>query len=168
MILLVTILLYFSCYLMKFNHKCTLLFSHYWTLSMTIQFLWRPNLPEEDKSRDMIFNAWVFSFKVIVTWLFGFFTRDPSVDCPHFWSYDVVHRVETGDFYLTIYCSKVGAQISWTRPSLNTKLRLLPIIRILQKPNARSTFLSYLIRSTIAKNNVFKASWVTSLPIQAP
>ena len=41
------------------------------------------NLPEDDKSKDMIFKAAVFSFKVWVTVGFGFLTRLPSVELAH-------------------------------------------------------------------------------------
>ena len=38
----------------------------------------------------------------------------------------------------------------------------------LQKPKARSIFLSNLIKSTMPRNNVLRASEATSLPMQAP
>lgn len=63
------------------------------------------NLPEDDKSKDMILRAAVFSFKVWVTVTFGFLTRLPKVEFAHDCPYEVLQRVETGDFCLTIESS---------------------------------------------------------------
>ena len=51
--------------------------------------------------------------------------------------------------------------------SKNTTERFLLMILTLQKPKAKSMFLSYLIKSWIAKNNVLRASKTTSFPRQA-
>jgi len=63
------------------------------------------NLPEDDKSKDIILRAAVFSFKVWVTVTFGFLTRLPKVEFAQADPYDVLQRVETGDFCLTIVYS---------------------------------------------------------------
>lgn len=63
--------------------------------------------------------------------------------------------------------SNLGAAICLFKSFLKTTLRSLFIILTLQKPNARSIFLSYLIKSWIAKKRVFKASVTTSVPRQA-
>ena len=63
------------------------------------------NLPEDDKSKDIILRAAVFSFKVWVTVTFGFLTRLPKVEFAQVDPYDVLQRVETGDFCLTIVYS---------------------------------------------------------------
>jgi hypothetical protein len=112
----------------------------------------------------MTLRAAVFSFKVYVTSLFGFLTRLPKVDLAHVSPYDVLQRVETGEVYLYIYFSNVGAAIDLVNPPLNTVLKFLLLILTLQKPNARSIFLSYLIKSLMAKKIVFKASVTTSVP----
>jgi len=109
-------------------------------------------------------SAAVFSFSVYVTSLFGFLTRLPNVDLAHVSPYDVFQRVETGDFYLCICFSKVGAAIYFDNPCLKTVLSLLFAHLTLQKPNARSIFLSYLIKSLMAKKIVFNASVTTSTP----
>lgn len=115
----------------------------------------------------MIFNAWVFSSNVYATSLFGFFTRDPRVDLAHVSPYDVLHRVETGDFYLTIYSSNAGSAMVLVSPSLKVVFKFLPVILTLQKPNARLRSLSNLIKSLIAKKIVFNASVTTSVPSMA-
>ena len=63
------------------------------------------NLPDDDKSKDMILRAAVFSFNVWVTVGFGFLTRLPKVEFAQDYPYDVLQRVETGDFCLTIVYS---------------------------------------------------------------
>ena len=73
-------------------------------------------------------------------------------------------RVETGDFYLAIEFSKSAEPICFERSSLKATLRFLLWILTLQNPKARSIFLSYLIRSWIAKNIVLSASYTTSFP----
>lgn len=89
------------------------------------------------------------------------------MDLAHVSPYEVLQRVETGDFYLTICYSKVGAAIYLERPSLNTVESFLLQHLTLQKPNARSIFLSYLIKSLMAKKMVFNASVTTSVPSMA-
>jgi len=91
-------------------------------------------------------------------------TRLPNVDLAHVSPYEVLQRVETGDCYLTIYFSKVGAAIDFVNPPLKTVLKFLLVILTLQKPNARSILLSYLIKSLMAKKIVFNASVTTSVP----
>jgi hypothetical protein len=125
------------------------------------------NLPEDDKSKDMILSAAVFSFKVWVTVGFGFLTRLPKVDFAQVLLYDVLQRVETGDFCLAIESSNWADPIYVLRSPLKTTLSFLLIILTLQKPKARSMFLSYLIKSWMAKKSVFKASLTTSTPRQA-
>jgi len=98
------------------------------------------NLPADERSRDIILRAAVFSFNVYVTSGFGFLTRVPKVDLAHVLEYDVVQRVETGDFYLAIYYSNYGAPIVFERPSLNTVVMFLLVILTLAKPNAKSIF----------------------------
>lgn len=120
--------------------------------------------PELFISSDMIFNAWVFSFKVWVTTLFGFLTKLPRVELAHLSSYLDLHKVETGDFCLTIFSSNYGAPTVFESSSRKVALTLLLQNLTLQKPNARSMFLSYLIKSLIAKNKVLKASLTTSTP----
>lgn len=115
----------------------------------------------------MTLRAAVFSFNVYVTSLLGFLTRLPNVDLAHVSPYEVVQRVETGDFYLTICYSNVGAAIYLDNPSLNTVDKFLLVHLTLQKPNARSIFLSYLIKSLMAKKMVFNASVTTSVPSMA-
>ena len=115
----------------------------------------------------MTLRAAVFSFRVYVTSLFGFLTSDPRVDLAHVSPYDVLQRVETGDVYLTICFSNCGAPTLLVNPCLNTVERFLLVHLTLQKPNARSIFLSYLIKSLIAKKMVFNASVTTSVPSMA-
>jgi hypothetical protein len=125
------------------------------------------NLPDDDKSKDMILRAAVFSFNVWVTVGFGFLTRLPKVEFAQDYPYDVLQRVETGDFCLTIESSNFALPIFLLRSSLKTTLSFLLIILTLQKPKARSMFLSYLIKSWIAKKSVLRASLTTSTPRHA-
>ena len=99
-----------------------------------------------------------------MTSLLGFLTRLPRVDFAHVSPYDVFQRVETGDFYLTICYSNFGAAICLVNPCLNTVDKFLLQHLTLAKPKARSIFLSYLIKSLIAKKIVFNASVTTSVP----
>jgi len=79
----------------------------------------------------------------------------------------VLHRVETGDFYLAIVSSNYGAPMVLDKSSLKHVFSLLFIHLTLQKPNARSMFLSNFIKSLIARKIVFKASVTTSTPSMA-
>lgn len=78
---------------------------------------------------------------------------DPLKDSP----YEVFHRVDTGDFYLAIFDSNSGAPIVFESSGKKAVLRFLPRKRMLEKPNAKSIFLSSLMRSTRANHKVFKA-----------
>ena len=95
----------------------------------------------------MILRAAVFSSRVLVTILFGFFTKLPRVELAHDSPYEVFQRVDTGDFYLIMLSSNCGAPIVLVRSSLKHTDRFLLIILTLQKPKAKSILLSSLIKS---------------------
>ena len=116
----------------------------------------------------MTLSAAVFSFRACCTSTLGFLIKEPSVEFSHDWLYEVVHLVETGEVYLIISFSKVGAPTVFDSSLRNTNERLRFVIRTLAKPKARSISLPLLIRSTIASQRVLSASLTTSAPRQAP
>jgi len=81
--------------------------------------------------------------------------------------YDVFQRVETGEVCLTICFSKDGSATYLDKPSLNLVDKFLLLILTFANPKARSRFLSFLIKSLMAKKIVFNASVTTSVPSMA-
>lgn len=96
--------------------------------------------------------------------VFGFLTRLPRVLLAQVSLYLVVHLVETGDPCLTIWVSNCAEPIFLLRSERKMVLSPLFWNLTLQKPKARSMFLSYLIKSWIAKKRVLRASLTTSVP----
>ena len=78
--------------------------------------------------------------------------------------YEVVHKVETGDFCLIIWFSNWALPIVLLKSPEKTVVKFLCVHLTFEKPHARSTSLSCLTRSVTAKKRVARASLTTSTP----